>query len=286
MKNILVTGAQGQLGYDVIRALQKQNYHPIGVDRKQMDLTDNKEIQRVLAALNPDAIIHCGAYTAVDQAEIEVEICYQVNAEATKILAMYAAQKEIPFIYISTDYVFDGTKQGAYVETDEPNPVNVYGASKLKGEQYVQDLLDAYFIVRISWVFGITGGNFVKTMLRLSESHDKLDVVADQEGSPTATVDLAPLLISMLQSKKYGLYHVTNEGFCSWFEFAKEIFSRFAVDTIINPIQSKDFPTKAKRPVNSKMSKDKLVEAGFTPLPTWQEGLENWRNDYEKLEKI
>ena len=285
MKNILVTGVDGQLGTDVVKALAEKGYHPIGVNRKQMDLTNNEMIQEVLTHFNTDAIIHCGAYTAVDKAEIEVEICYQVNATATKVMATYAARKDIPFVYMSTDYVFDGTKEGTYVETDPPNPVNVYGASKLKGEQYVSALLKKYFIIRISWVFGVNGNNFVKSMLRLSETYDELNVVSDQMGSPTATADLAPLLISMLESEKYGIYHVTNEGFCSWFEFAKEIFDQFNIDIVVNPIHSVDFPTMATRPMNSKMSKDKLIEAGFSPLLTWQMALENWRNAYEKLEK-
>jgi len=283
MRRILVTGAKGQLGSDVIQALKETGYQPLGVDRQQMDLTHLQEIKKVLTMLNPDAIIHCGAYTAVDQAEIERETCYQINAEATKALATYAAERAIPFIYLSTDYVFDGTKEGEYVETDQPNPINVYGASKLKGEHHVQNLLDKYFIVRISWVFGVKGNNFVKTMLRLSEQHHELNVISDQVGSPTATADLAPLLINMLKSDKYGIYHVTNEGFCSWADFAKEIFHVHGVETKINPITTCQFQAKAARPMNSKMSKNKLVEAGFIPLPPWQKSLENWRIADDKL---
>ena len=285
MTNILVTGADGQLGYDVVKALLAKKYQPLGVDRKEMDLMNNEEVEKVLADLNPDAIIHCGAYTAVDQAEIEIEQCYQVNAVATKIMAIYAKKQDIPFIYISTDYVFDGKKEGKYVETDQPNPINVYGASKLKGEEYVRMLLEKYFIVRISWVFGVNGNNFVKSMLRLGKERDEINVVDDQVGSPTATADLAPLLVSMLESEKYGLYHVTNEGYCSWFKFAKEIFKQFQIDVKVNPISSASFPVLAKRPMNSKMSKNKLVEAGFSPLPTWKKALENWRGENEKNQK-
>ncbi|MCL1990698.1 MAG: dTDP-4-dehydrorhamnose reductase [Defluviitaleaceae bacterium] len=285
MKHVLVTGSTGQLGHDVIKALKEKHYQPIAPSRHQMDLTNNDAIRTFLMRSKPDAIIHCGAYTAVDQAEIEHDICYQINATATKILATYAKAQQIPFVYISTDYVFDGTKEGAYVETDVPNPINIYGATKLKGEQHVSQLLTQYFIVRISWVFGLNGHNFIKSMLRLSETHDELSIVADQVGAPTATADLAPLLVNMLESDKYGLYHVTNEGFCSWFDFAKEIFDQFDIEIKLNPISSADFPTRAKRPMNSQMNQDHLIKAGFIPLPPWQEALKNWRIAYEKLAK-
>lgn len=283
MKNILVTGAKGQLGFDVVKELNKRGYYPIGIDRDKMDLVNNEEVQRVLTELNPKAIIHCGAYTAVDKAEEESGTCFQINAEATKVIAEYAKQQNIKLIYISTDYVFDGTKVGEYVETDSPNPVNVYGASKLKGEQYVQQLLEKYFIIRISWVFGINGENFIKSIIRLSESRDKLHIISDQIGSPTATADLAPLLITMLETEKYGIYHVTNEGFCSWFEFAQEIFLRNKIEIQAYPIDSSMYPVKAKRPMNSKMSKNKLVKSGFSKLPTWKESLKNYCKELLKI---
>ena len=198
---ILVTGIKGQLGYDVVKALKLRGHQPIGVDREEMDLMNDNMIQDFIMNLKPEAIIHCAAYTAVDQAEEEVEICYQINAEAVRVIAECAKALDIVMIYISTDYVFDGTKESEYVETDTPNPINVYGASKLKGEQYVQQLLKKFYIVRISWVFGINGKNFIKTMQRLGKEQNQLNIIHDQFGSPTYTADLAPLLVDMIETK-------------------------------------------------------------------------------------
>lgn len=275
---ILVTGVKGQLGYDVVKALESRGYQPVGVDREEMDLMNNNMIQNFIMNLKPEAIIHCAAYTAVDQAEEEVEICYQINAEAVKVIAECAKTLDIPMIYISTDYVFDGTKASEYVETDIPNPINVYGASKLKGEQYVQQLLEKFYIVRISWVFGINGNNFIKTMQRLGNEHDELNIIHDQVGSPTYTAHLAPLLVDMIETDQYGIYHATNEGYCSWYEFAAEIFKQSQLDVTLHPITTDQYKTKAKRPLNSKMSKQKLSDYGFHRLPTWQEALKNYIN--------
>ena len=275
---ILVTGVKGQLGYDVVKALESRGYQPVGVDREEMDLMNNNMIQNFIMNLKPEAIIHCAAYTAVDQAEEEVEICYQINAEAVKVIAECAKTLDIPMIYISTDYVFDGTKASEYVETDIPNPINVYGASKLKGEQYVQQLLEKFYIVRISWVFGINGNNFIKTMQRLGNEHDELNIIHDQVGSPTYTADLASLLVDMIETNRYGIYHATNEGYCSWYEFAAEIFKQSQLDVTLHPITTDQYKTKAKRPLNSKMSKQKLSDYGFHRLPTWQEALKNYIN--------
>lgn len=275
---ILVTGVKGQLGYDVVKALESRGYQPVGVDREEMDLMNNNMIQNFIMNLKPEAIIHCAAYTAVDQAEEEVEICYQINAEAVKVIAECAKTLDIPMIYISTDYVFDGTKASEYVETDIPNPINVYGASKLKGEQYVQQLLEKFYIVRISWVFGINGNNFIKTMQRLGNEHDELNIIHDQVGSPTYTAHLAPLLVDMIETDQYGIYHATNEGYCSWYEFADEIFKQSQLDVMLHPITTDQYKTKAKRPLNSKMSKQKLSDYGFHRLPTWQEALKNYIN--------
>ena len=275
---VLVTGVKGQLGYDVVKELEKRDHQPIGVDRDEMDLMDNDAIRTFIMDLKPESIIHCAAYTAVDKAEEEVEVCYQVNAEATKVIAQCAKELDIELIYISTDYVFDGSKDCEYVETDLPNPINVYGASKLKGEQYVQQLLDNYYIVRISWVFGINGNNFIKTMCQLGLERDELNIIHDQVGSPTYTADLAPLLVDMIETDKYGIYHVTNEGFCSWYEFANEIFKQSGIEVKTNPITTDQYPTKAKRPLNSRMSKSKLKENGFNTLPTWQQAVYNYLN--------
>ena len=275
---VLVTGVKGQLGYDVVKDLKKRGHEPIGVDREEMDLMNNDAIREFIMNTRPEAIIHCAAYTAVDKAEEEVEVCYQVNAEATKVIAECAKELDITLIYISTDYVFDGTKEGEYVETDVPNPINVYGASKLLGEQYVQQLLEKYYIVRISWVFGENGNNFIKTMRRLGSERDELNIIHDQVGSPTYTADLAPLLVDMMETNKYGIYHATNEGTCSWFEFANEIFKQSNIEVKTNPITTDQYPTAAKRPMNSRMSKDKLTEFGFALLPSWEEALNNYLN--------
>ena len=273
---VLVTGVKGQLGYDVVKDLKKRGHEPIGVDREEMDLMNNDAIREFIMNTRPEAIIHCAAYTAVDKAEEEVEVCYQVNAEATKVIAECAKELDITLIYISTDYVFDGTKEGEYVETDVPNPINVYGASKLLGEQYVQQLLENYYIVRISWVFGENGNNFIKTMRRLGSERDELNIIHDQVGSPTYTADLAPLLVDMMETNKYGIYHTTNEGTCSWFEFANEIFKQSNMEVKTNPITTDQYPTAAKRPMNSRMSKGKLIKNGFNNLPTWQDALGNY----------
>lgn len=273
---VLVTGVKGQLGYDVVKDLEKRGHQPIGVDRDEMDLMDNEAIRTFIMNLKPEAIIHCAAYTAVDKAEEEVETCYQINAEAVKVISECAKELDVKLIYISTDYVFDGTKEGEYVETDLPNPINVYGASKLKGEEYVQTLLEKYYIVRISWVFGVNGNNFIKTMRRLGSERDELNIINDQVGSPTYTADLARLLVDMMETDKYGIYHATNEETCSWYEFANEIFKQSGIEVKTNPITTDQYPTAAKRPMNSRMSKAKLKANGFNLLPTWQEALAHY----------
>ena len=273
---VLVTGVKGQLGYDVVKELEKRHHQAIGVDREEMDLMNNEAIRSFIMTLKPEAIIHCAAYTAVDKAEEEVEACYQINAESVKVIAECSKELDIKMIYISTDYVFDGTKEGEYVETDIPNPINVYGASKLKGEQYVQELLEKYYIVRTSWVFGINGNNFIKTMRRLGLERDELNVIHDQVGSPTYTADLAPLLVDMIETDKYGVYHATNEEFCSWYEFANEIFEKSKIEVKVSPISTDKYPTLAKRPLNSRLNKHKLAQAGFKPLPNWQESLDHY----------
>ncbi len=270
---VLVTGVKGQLGYDVVKDLEKRGHQPIGVDRDEMDLVDNEAIRMFIMEVKPEAIIHCAAYTGVDKAEEEVKICYQINAEAVKVIAECAKELNVKLIYISTDYVFDGTKEGEYVETDLPNPMNVYGASKLQGEQYIQTILEKYYIVRTSWVFGVNGNNFIKTMRRLGSERDELNIINDQVGSPTYTADLAPLLVDMMETDKYGIYHATNEETCSWYEFTNEIFKQSGIEVKTNPITTDQYPTAAKRPMNSRMSKVKLKANGFNLLPTWQEAL-------------
>ena len=270
---VLVTGYTGQLGYDVVKELQKQNIECIGTTRKDFSLTDTENMKSFVENYRPDVVIHCAAYTAVDKAEDEPELCRAVNTDATRELAKICRNIDAKMIYISTDYVFPGDGDSFYELEDKKGPKNVYGQTKLDGEIAVQEILDKYFIVRISWVFGANGKNFIKTMLNLAKTHDKLTVVNDQIGSPTYTVDLAKLLCDMVQTDKYGVYHTTNEGICSWYEFACEIFRQAKVNIQVDPVPSSAFPTKAKRPHNSRLSKKSLDKAGFDRLPNWQDAL-------------
>ncbi|WP_048719063.1 dTDP-4-dehydrorhamnose reductase [Bacillus sp. 522_BSPC] len=270
---ILVTGYSGQLGYDVVLEGKKRGYEMIGVGHKELDITKEEQVQSYVHTVKPDAIIHCAAYTAVDHAEDDKETCFDVNVNGTKYLAAAAKGMDAKFIYISTDYVFEGTGTEPFTEEDAANPVGYYGLTKYEGEKAVQSLLDKYFIVRISWVFGINGNNFIKTMLRLAETRDELNVVGDQYGSPTYTFDLAKLLVDMVETEKYGVYHASNEGFTTWADFAKEIFQVAGKKVKVNSITTEEYPTKAVRPKNSRMSKDKLEKNGFTRLPAWQDAL-------------
>lgn len=273
---ILVTGYTGQLGYDVVQEGLKQGLDMHGVGKEQLDITNESDVHNYVKDLNPEAVIHCAAYTAVDNAEDNKELCWDVNVNGTKYLAAAAKEIEAKFIYISTDYVLEGTGRTPFDETSETKPVGYYGLTKYEGEKAVQELLDNWFIVRISWVFGINGNNFIKTMLRLSETHSELNVVDDQFGSPTYTFDLAKLLIDMIQTAKFGIYHASNEGYCTWAELANKIFERTNKDVKVNAITTEEYPTRAERPKNSRMSKRKLIENGFKPLPKWQDALEHF----------
>ncbi len=270
---VLVTGFNGQLGYDIVNLLKSQNVECVGVDINDFDLTDEKSVRDYVLNYNPNVIVHCAAYTAVDKAEDDRELCYKVNVDGTRYLAKVAKELDAKFVYFSTDYVFPGTGTQMYKEDDQTGPTNQYGITKLKGEEAVKELLEKYFICRISWVFGENGNNFIKTMLRLSETRDKLTVVNDQIGSPTYCKDVAKLVCEMIKTEKYGTYHVTNEGLCSWYEFACEIFKQAGRNITVEPVDSTAFPVKAERPKNSRMSKDKLEENGFERLPTWQDAL-------------
>lgn len=270
---VLVTGANGQLGYDVVEVLKLRNIECCGTTRNDFDLCDFTKAEKFITAFRPDVIIHCAAYTAVDKAEDEKDICRAVNVVGTENIAKICKKINAKMLYISTDYVFDGTKKGFYEVDDTPTPINVYGQTKLEGEQAVQRILDRYFIVRISWVFGKHGNNFVKTMLRLGKERKEINVVSDQVGSPTYTVDLALLLVDMIQTDKYGIYHATNEGECSWAEFAEEIFKVAGMNVNVKHITSNEYPTKANRPQNSRMGKKCLTNNGFRKLPKWEESL-------------
>ena len=271
---VFVTGVKGQLGHDVMNELAKRGLEGIGVDMEEMDITDAEACERVIKEAAPDAVIHCAAYTAVDAAEDNRDLCHMVNGEGTKHIAKVCGELDIPMMYISTDYVFNGQGERPWEPDDHREPLNVYGLTKYEGEIAVEQLLKKYFIVRIAWVFGLNGKNFIKTMLRLGKERGAVSVVDDQIGSPTYTYDLARLLVDMIQTDRYGRYHATNEGLCSWYEFACEIFRQAGMDEVkVTPVDSASYPAKAKRPFNSRMSKEKLTENGFERLPSWQDAL-------------
>lgn len=273
---VLVTGGKGQLGYDVLNELARRNIPAVGVDIDEMDITDGASVERVLREAAPDAVIHCAAYTAVDAAEDNEALCRRVNAEGTRNIASVCKALDMKMLYISTDYVFGGEGDRPWEPEDERKPRSVYGQTKYEGELAVQELLDKYFIVRIAWVFGINGKNFVKTMLKLAENHDTIRVVNDQFGSPTYTFDLARLLVDMVLTEKYGIYHATNEGSCSWYEFACAVFKEAGVAVNVVPVSTAEYGAKAKRPANSRMNKDKLTRMGFDRLPPWQDALKRY----------
>ncbi len=279
---ILVTGANGQLGFDVCKELENRKIEHKGTYRSDFDLSDTASTYEYVKNYAPDVVIHCAAWTAVDKAEDEQQAATLINVEGTRAIAKACKELDAKMTYISTDYVFSGTGDIFYEPDDDTAPVGIYGKTKLEGEIAVKELLDKYFIVRISWVFGINGNNFVKTMLRLSETRTELNVVCDQIGSPTYTKDLAPLLCDMAVSEKYGIYHATNEGVCSWAEFAEEIFRVAGKNVTVKPIPTSEYPTRAVRPLNSRMSKDKLEKMGFYRLPTWQDALSRYVKELSK----
>ena len=280
---VLVTGVKGQLGYEIVKELKKRGYSDVlGIDKEEMDITNENEVNNMIESYNPSVIFHCAAWTQVDLAEDEYDKCYAVNVDGTKNIASSANKIGAKMFYISTDYVFDGTKEGLYEIDDEVNPKSVYGKTKYLGEKVVRENVDKHFITRISWVFGINGNNFIKTMLKLSETKDELNVVADQYGSPTYTVDLASLLVTMMETEKYGTYHINNEGYCNWAEFAEYIFSVNDKDVHVNHVTSEEYPQKAYRPRNSKLSKKSLDDNGFDRLPSWQDAVKRYSKELKK----
>ena len=277
-----ITGVNGQLGYDVKRELLERGYTDIlAPTRVDLDITNEDAVKKMIREYRPSVIFHCAAYTAVDKAEEEQEKCYQVNVLGTKYLTEAAKEVGAKIIYISTDYVFDGTKEGLYQIEDKVNPVNYYGKTKYLGENFIREY-DNHIIVRISWVFGINGKNFIRTMLNLAESHKELNVVCDQIGSPTYTKDLAGLLVNMFLSNVKGLYHVTNEGYCSWYEFAEFIFKESRKKVKVHPILTKDYKTIAKRPLNSKLSKESLDDIGMKRLQEWKDDVKRYIIEFKK----
>ncbi len=273
---IIVTGSNGQLGTDVVAELLIHGHEVIGADLPETDITDKSQIEKLISESNADAVIHCAAFTNVDLAETEKETCEKINVSGTANIAESCEKHGIKLLYISTDYVFSGEGEAPF-ETDSPKfPCNFYGKSKLDGENAVIETCEKFFIVRISWVFGENGKNFVKTMLRLSDERDSLTVVCDQIGSPTYTKDLSKLLCNMIETERYGIYHATNEGFCSWAEFASKIMELSGAETKIIPIPSSEYKTVATRPANSRLSKKSLDENGFERLPCWEDALRRY----------
>jgi dTDP-4-dehydrorhamnose reductase len=293
---VFVTGVAGQLGHDVMNELAKRGYEGIGTDLKEtysgvqdgspvttmpyvsLDITDAKAVEETITKVNPDVIVHCAAWTAVDAAEDEDKkgLVHKINVEGTQNIANVAKKIDAKMVYISTDYVFNGQGETPWdPDCKDYAPLSVYGETKLGGEQAVSNTLDKYFIVRIAWVFGLNGNNFIKTMLRVGKTHDQVTVVSDQIGTPTYTLDLSRLLVDMIETDKYGYYHATNEGgFISWYEFTKEIYRQAGYSTKVLPVTTEEYGiSKAARPFNSRLDKSKLVKNGFTPLPTWQDAL-------------
>lgn len=279
---ILVTGVKGQLGYDCVRELKERGYTSVcGIDVDDLDITDEAAVKKFIEEYKPAAVMHNAAWTAVDKAEQYPEEAYKVNALGTKFIAEACKAVGAKLIYVSTEYVFGGSGENFYEVGDERSGLSVYGRTKAEGEDFVTRILEKYFIVRISWAFGKNGNNFVKTMLRLAQSGKKeLNVVCDQIGSPTYTYDLSKLLCDMVESDKYGVYHASNEGVCSWYEFAVEIFKKANLSVKVNPVTTEEYkklvPQQAARPFNSRMSKKSLDKGGFRRLPAWQSALERY----------
>lgn len=276
---VLVTGASGQLGVDMVKLAQATGHKVLGCDRDTLDITNLEQCQQVITSFQPEVIIHCAAYTAVDAAETDIEGAYLVNAVGTRNIAVVTEAVNAKVIYISTDYVFDGQGINPYHEYDNTDPQSIYGKSKRAGEVLIQSLSSRYFIVRTSWVYGLHGNNFVKTMLKLGQEKPQLKVVNDQKGSPTYTVDLAGFLIQLMTTEKYGIYHASNSESCTWYEFTQEIFKQ-AVETlgidikaVLEPCATSEFPRPAPRPTNSVMEHLSIRTNGFEDIRTWQEGL-------------
>ena len=281
---VLVTGVKGQLGFDVVNELTKRGHEAVGVDIAEMDITDKLSVDTVISSVRPQAVIHCAAWTAVDAAEDNEDKVRAVNATGTKYIAEACKDVGAKLMYISTDYVFDGQGSEPWQpDCKDYRPLNVYGKTKLEGELAVADTLKEYFIVRIAWVFGVNGKNFIKTMLSVGKTHDTVRVVNDQIGTPTYTFDLARLLVDMIETDKYGYYHATNEGgYISWYDFTKEIYRQAGYATKVIPVSTQEYGlSKAARPFNSRLDKSKLVENGFKPLPAWQDALARYLKEID-----
>ena len=305
---VFVTGVNGQLGHDVMNELNKRGYEGLGSDIAEkysgvadgsavttmpyvsLDITDEEKVKKVIEEYKPDAVVHCAAWTAVDMAEDDdkVEKVRAINADGTKYIAEACKEIDSKMVYISTDYVFNGQGERPWQPDDKnQEPLNVYGQTKLEGELNVSGILDKYFIVRIAWVFGLNGKNFIKTMVNVGKSHDEVRVVNDQIGTPTYTLDLSVLLVDMIETDKYGYYHATNDDdgeYISWYDFTKEIYRQAGMNTKVIPVSTEEYGlSKAKRPFNSRLDKSKLIENGFKPLPSWKDALGRYLKDAELI---
>uniref|UniRef100_UPI003FEE31D9 dTDP-4-dehydrorhamnose reductase n=1 Tax=Candidatus Fimivicinus sp. TaxID=3056640 RepID=UPI003FEE31D9 len=276
---ILVTGANGQLGYDVLKELHRRKIPCRGIDREECDITNMPQVMHWMETYLPDAVIHCAAYTDVNRAQTEQALCMDINYRGSANIAAAANKTGAKLVYISTDYVFGASNDRPLHIYDDKKPLNVYGETKLSGENSTRILCPRSFIVRISWVFGINGSNFVKTMLRLGREKEEICVVNDQIGSPTYTADLAPLLCDMALTERFGTYHATNEGYCSWYEFASEIMRITRLPAKVIPVSTAEYSSAAARPLNSRLSKESLDEAGFARLPHWRDALQRYLSE-------
>lgn len=276
----MVTGVNGQLGHDLVIKLKEMNLDVIAPWREEFNVINEEQVKTYIFKEKPDVIIHCAAYTAVDKAEDEKELCYLVNVEGTKFIAESAEKINARFVYISTDYVFDGWGKEPHSENKDTNPINYYGYTKEQGEKIVRKTINDYFIVRTSRIYGSNGNNFVKTMLKLAEIKNEINVVGDQIGAPTYTKDLAEFIVDLVQTSHYGTYHGVNEGYCSWYEFSKSIFKKIGMDIKVNLITTDEYPTKAKRPLNSRLSKENTDKAGIKRLPQWEDALSRFIDEY------
>lgn len=280
---VLVTGAKGQLGVELVNYLTQLGFLVIGLGRSELDITNLEQVKAVMANIKPNIVIHSAAYTKVDQAELEPEKAFRVNAIGTRNVAVASESAGSKLVYISTDYVFNGKGDRPYHEFDSTSPLGVYGQSKLAGELYVRDLHSRFFIVRTSWVYGLYGGNFVKTMLKLAEDRDEVNVVSDQLGSPTYTGDLAAFIGELISTEYYGIYHASNTGSCSWYEFAKAIFEESGLTQIkVNPITTAEFPRPADRPAYSVLDHMGIRLNGLRDLPYWRDSLITFLREYQK----
>ena len=276
---IVITGAKGQLGCAVLQEALRRGHDAIGADIEDFDLTDKNAVHAYLTKAAPDFVIHCAAYTAVDKAESEPELARAVNEFGTRYIAEYCAARDVWMLCVSTDYVFGGSGSAPWEVDDTLNPLSVYGATKLAGEQAAQSLCGKHMIVRTSWVFGPEGNHFVKTMLCLGGERTSLNIVSDQVGSPTYTIDLARLLCDMAERPQAGIYHAANAGYCSWAEFAAAVFAQAGISCEVREIPSSEYPQAAQRPLNSRLSPKSLIDAGYAPLPPWQDALRRYLNE-------